>query len=307
MLDTDHQRARPWLWPQAATAAAWAAMESMTGFGGHRVELADGALEVQVASVNHRSFQITVRGDCRDAGVEDRIRRQVRAYAERGAITVSITWESAQATAIDLQALREIWRSLADIASELKAPAPHLESLLHLVGRQPGPDAAALSAAIDQALPVALEAWRHHRRTEGAALVADLLARVASLRQLLAQIAERAPLRLEPWREALRTRITEAIGNAIPEELIARECAIQADRGDITEEITRFAAHCDAAEILLTTPSTAIGKPLEFLLQEFGREINTMGSKSGDAVLTNLVIIGKTLLEQMREQVANLQ
>ena len=120
-------------------------------------------------------------------------------------------------------------------------------------------------------------------------------------------MCQRAPLRLESWREALRTRVEEAIAERLDADVIARECAVQADRIDVSEEMTRLEAHLARLDDLLgQAGNEPQGRSLEFLLQELGREVNTTGSKSNDSELTALVLEAKNALEQIREQAANI-
>lgn len=282
-------------------------MLSMTGFGAASVGDANGLVTVQISSVNNRGCQITLRSDIRDLALEEAFRRQVRESLARGSITVHVAWQSGQALLIDTERLLGAWRELAALAQRLGAPTPALEQVASLqsfarVSGDEGVERTAL-AALDQALA----AVRETRRREGAALLTSFLGQAADLRRLAAQMREVAAGRAARHREALAGRLREVLGAAhpLPDEVLVRELALYADRIDVAEELVRLAAHLDALDALLAGPDEGLGRKLEFLLQEVGREINTTGSKSNDAALTRLVLDAKGILEQMREQAAN--
>ena len=282
-------------------------MLSMTGFGAASVTEANGLVTVQVSSVNNRGCQITLRSDIRDLALEEAFRRQVRESLARGSITVHIAWQSGQALLIDTERLLGAWRELADLARRLGAPTPALEQVAALqsfarVSGDEGVERTAL-AALDQALTAVQET----RRREGAALLVSFLTQAADLRRLAAQMREVAAGRAARHRESLAARLREVLGAAhpVPDEILVRELALYADRVDVSEELVRLGAHLDALDGLLAGPDEGLGRKLEFLLQEVGREINTTGSKSNDAALTRLVLDAKGILEQMREQAAN--
>ena len=147
------------------------------------------------------------------------------------------------------------------------------------------------------------------RLREGAAIRADLRQRLSALRTLADEIAGLAPQVPRRYREVLRTRIAELMsdqGVALEADALVREVALFADRCDISEELTRLASHFDQAAALLDGDAPC-GRPLDFLCQEFFREINTIGSKANDGAITRRVIAFKTGLEAVREQVQNIE
>lgn len=286
----------------------------MTGFGVGHGQWSGGRVDVQVAAVNHRSCQIQIRSDLRDVALEDQVRKMVRDALQRGSVTVQITVHYEQSAMLDSEALADLWRHLQATAQALSAPTPRLELLLsHLPRRAAAVDEAGMTAAISAALGEALEVCQRNRALEGAAIADDLRQRAAALREIHGQLAERAPQRLPAWRDALRARIDEVLANGLDDEALARECALQADRIDVSEELTRLLSHCERLDELLADPAQhsstaaqAVGRPLEFLVQELGREINTTGAKANDVQLTALVLAAKNILEQVREQAANI-
>jgi uncharacterized protein (TIGR00255 family) len=145
------------------------------------------------------------------------------------------------------------------------------------------------------------------RAREGEALATELRHRLELLEGLARQIAERAPARMGKERDRLRAAVAQLLdGRSINEERLAQELAFLADKLDITEELVRFRAHLGAARDAIAS-AEPVGKRLGFLAQELGREVNTMGSKAGDAPIAQLVINMKGELEKFREQLENLE
>jgi uncharacterized protein (TIGR00255 family) len=145
------------------------------------------------------------------------------------------------------------------------------------------------------------------RAREGEALTQELNYRLAQLEQSVQRIAALAPARLVRERDRLRTAVGQLLdGRTVDEERLSQELAFLADKLDITEELVRFGAHVAAARQALSGDQ-AVGKRLGFLAQELGREVNTIGSKAGDAEIAQLVVAMKGELEKFREQLENLE
>jgi uncharacterized protein (TIGR00255 family) len=281
----------------------------MTGFGTARETSSAGTATVQLSTVNGKSLQIHLRNEVRDLALDEAVRQRLRDGLVRGSVTATVQWVRTQATSLDTERLTAAWRELAALAITAGAPTPTLDTALSCLGHSRGNDedpecAQTVLRAVDAAL-VALTAAREQ---EGAALVVDLRQRAGDLRQVCLQMRSVAAARLPRVREALVARLQEALGATppLPEEVLARELAIQADRLDVSEELTRLDVHLDALDALLVE-TTPVGRKLDFLLQEVGREVNTTGSKSNDSELTALVLNAKSLLEQVREQAANIE
>ncbi|MBR6022114.1 MAG: DUF1732 domain-containing protein, partial [Kiritimatiellae bacterium] len=168
-------------------------------------------------------------------------------------------------------------------------------------------------AALEEALGAALDELVAFREREGAALASDLLGRVAALEGLRGELEGLAPGVGKAYEERLRRRIAEllegaGLGAAGPEteERIVREVALFVDRADVTEELVRLRSHLAAMGEALRGDGAA-GRRLDFLAQEAGREINTIGSKANDAEMTRRVVAFKTELERVREQIQNIE
>jgi len=287
----------------------------MTGFGAADGEVAGGRLRLEIRSVNHRhlSVQLKVPGELAD--LEAALRERLRVHFERGHVTVSGRWVEEpprqETVVVDAERARSLAASLRAVARELGvtgdldlATLARLPDVVRVAHGDAAPDGSAALGVLDRAAESCLAA----REREGAALAADLVRRLDLLASLGRRVAEAAPARLVRERDRLATSVRELAGGvAIEPDRLAKEIAILADRLDITEELVRFETHLAAMRHALDGPEPAVGRRLGFLLQEAGREVNTMGSKANDAAIADAVITMKTELEKLREQVENLE
>ncbi len=287
----------------------------MTGFGAAEGSVAGRRLRVEIRTVNHRYFNLSAKLPGELTPLEVELRERLRRDFDRGHVTVHARWtESMEAEtgfAIDLDRARLVAARLREMQSALGLGG---EVTVELVARQPevlthtGNGAA--EVAWTQVEPVVTQAskeCRAMRAREGEALTAELRYRLDLLEQSAQQIATRAPERLTRERDRLRAAVVQLLdGRSVDEERLAQELAFLADKLDITEELVRFRAHVAAARHALTSDKP-VGKQLGFLAQELGREVNTMGSKAGDADIAQLVIAMKGELEKFREQLENLE
>ena len=168
-------------------------------------------------------------------------------------------------------------------------------------------DTEALSAMLAEVLGAACDGLIEMRRLEGQRLCEDLTSRLDTVLRIRAAIAERAPLVVEDYRAKLNERISNILLQAeIDTARLATEVALFADRANIDEELVRLGSHVEAARQLLSSEE-AVGRKLDFIVQEMNREFNTIGSKANDKLITSLVIEGKAEIEKIREQVQNLE
>ena len=279
-------------------------MLSLTGFGTGRAADGRGEVRVALSAVNNRSWQLTLKSELGDLALDDELKNTLRTALVRGSVTAQIqVFPSTITGGIDRTALMAAWTELAKLARELGAPVPVLEQVAKALPARGG--TVAWGELARPAVAEAIAVLQRARAVEGAALAAALLNVAANLRRLQSAMAIRAAERIPHYREALRRRLAEVLTEQVPVEVLAREVALQAERIDVTEEQVRLAAHLDALDALLAD-SGEIGRRLEFLVQEIGREINTTGAKSNDAQLTGLVLEAKLALDQLKEQAANL-
>ncbi len=287
----------------------------MTGFGAAEGPAGSGRLRVELRTVNHRFFNFAPKlpGDL--ASLEQELRERLRREFDRGHVTAQVRWVEAPERALALTVDTDRARAIAVRLRELRAAAGLDGSIdVDLVARQPdvlrweGGDAPEVAwADLEPIVAAAAAECRVMREREGAVLAQELRRRLDLMEAAAEAIAARAPERLVRERDRLRAAVAELLdGRAADEQRIAQEVALTADRLDITEELVRFAAHVAAAREALAA-DRPMGKQLGFLAQELGREVNTMGAKANDAVITQRVIAMKGELEKFREQLENLE
>jgi uncharacterized protein (TIGR00255 family) len=280
----------------------------MTGFGAGQAQDGNTTVSVQIAAVNHRGVQVQVRSDVRDLALDELVKQEVRTTLQRGSITVQVSVRSDSVLAIDRARVAAAWQQLAALGRELGAPLPTIDRVVSMVTGERDVAASSHEPLVRQALALALAAHQAERNREGAALAAAFRTQAAALRALLPGMRSSADARAATYRTSLTTRVSDLLKDAagLTGEQIIREVALYAERVDVTEELVRLSAHLDALDALITSTDDQLGRKLEFLLQEIGREINTTGAKSNDTTLTNHVLEAKSLVEQMKEQSANL-
>ena len=290
----------------------------MTGRG---VGAAAGRLarvEVELSSVNRKQLDVDVGLPRFLVAQESRVLETVQGRLSRGRVTgeIRVTWaEAAQAAGakVDLGLARATVGALRAAAKKLGLPddlqASDLLSLPGLVALEHGKrDLDALWPTVRQALEAALAKLQAMRKKEGAALGRDLRARLGILRKLASEIATRAPAVVAAYRANLLKRIAAALpgSDLAADERLLKEVAFFADKADVAEELVRLDSHFRQADDLLKRGGV-VGRALDFLVQEMGREINTIGSKANDAEIARRVVAAKAELERFREQVQNVE
>jgi uncharacterized protein (TIGR00255 family) len=289
-------------------------MRSMTGHGRGVAEGVGRRVTVEIRAVNHRFLDLKLRSPWLDARVEDGITAALRKRVERGAFTVTIRDEGGgRGTTVqaDIGAARAVFTAMEEVRLALGYQEP---VALGLILSQPGvlvagepADADAVLTRILPALESALDELIAMRRQEGATLAIDLTARLARLEALAADVTARSVTAPEEWRRRLSERIEKLLaGVALDPARVAHEVAVIADRTDVTEEVVRLRSHLAQAAGLLAE-DVPVGRRLDFLVQEIGREINTIGSKAQAVEVTRGVVEAKAELEKIREQVQNIE
>jgi uncharacterized protein (TIGR00255 family) len=290
-------------------------MKSMTGYGRATTVIAGFTLTVQVSSVNRKTLDLAIRLPDEWESLEASVGEQVRKLAQRGRVSVVIeltgargagvaTWDEAEVgAALDRLA------ALAETQGVAFTPTPELLWQVACSQRKGSglPEAEQAASAVMAALEEALRAFAAMRAREGEALLVDFIARLETLRRHIEAVAARAPLVPALQREQMLKRLREAgLELDAGDERVLREVALFADRGDITEELTRLWSHLEQFTALLRSDAE-IGRKAEFILQEIGREVNTIGSKGNDLAIARHVIELKNELERVREQIANVE
>jgi uncharacterized protein (TIGR00255 family) len=289
---------------------------SMTSFGQAEKTINGTVWTVEIRSVNHRYSDIHVRLPRRLAAMEDRIKKEISAYHARGHIEVTVNAAGSQEEtphlAANLPLAREYYQSLLTINEELGLATPPDLSLLASfrdiitpVERTENLDL--LWPGVQEILIDALEMSLSMRRQEGAALKDDLQHRLDSLEEIIGGVEEAGPALVRKKLVALQERLDNLLqGVDIDPARLAQEVAVMADRSDVTEELVRLRSHIRQFRHFLQL-NEPVGRRLDFLLQEFLREINTLASKIGDAAVAHHTVELKNEIEKMREQVQNLE
>jgi uncharacterized protein (TIGR00255 family) len=287
----------------------------MTGYGAAEGPVGAGRLRVEVRTVNHRFFNPSLKLPADLASLEGHLRDRLRREFERGHVTASLRWlDGGRADGtlrLNVTAAREAMARLRELQTAVGLSG---EISLDLLARQadvltPAEAEAAppVWADLEPLVADAAADCRAMRRREGEMLAGELRARLAELEQWCRRVEERAPARLAAERDRLRAAVGVLLdGRPVDDQRLAQEIAFLAEKLDITEELVRLRAHLAAAGSALDRDGP-VGKQLGFLVQEIGREINTIGSKANDADIAQWVIAMKGALEKFREQVENLE
>lgn len=284
----------------------------MTGFA--RVErMATGAkLAWELRAVNSRFLDLTLKLPEEFRVLESELRQRAQAKVSRGKLEVSLryTLDGAAQSAlhVDLTRLAALNTALDQVNAALGATAtPDPVRVLSFPGvlQQQAFDFVALHAEALSGFDAALTEFNKTREREGQRTGDYLLERAASLESFAAQVKARAPLVRDAWMDKLRAKVAD-LGIEVEPQRLAQEAAMAAQRLDVDEELSRLASHLVELRKALAGKES-VGRRLDFLMQEFNREVNTTGSKSQDAEMTNYVVEMKVLIEQMREQIANLE
>jgi uncharacterized protein (TIGR00255 family) len=292
----------------------------MTGFGRAGFQVGELAFEVELRSVNHRYLDARVRLPRLLAGFEADVRARLQARLGRGKVDLSVTSPGAAGPAprveIDLAAARHYLQAAAELrASEGLAGELGVAELLALPGVarfvEPELPAESLREGLERAVDAALDAADAMRAREGAALECDLRERLSRVEALADAIASRADTVQRAVRERLRRRAEQLAQETglFDEARLHQEIVLAADRLDIAEELVRLRSHVEQFRRVLDDagPGKPVGRRLDFLLQEFAREANTVGSKASDAPVAHSIVELKTEIERLREQVQNLE
>ena len=290
-------------------------MYSMTGFG--KGEYREGGLcvTVELKSVNNRFLDLAVKCPHALAPYEEDVRALLRSRFARGRIDVFVSLtdlrEMPKTPRVDF-ALAEGYLSAAGALSERFPEAENDVSLAFLLRlpdvvrfeEEEGEDGA-LKPALLAAAEKAAGALSAMRRAEGDRLKEDVLQRGKEIASLRDAISERAPLVAEEYRKKLTERMNDYLGGKVDETRILTEAALFADKCSIDEELTRLSSHIK--ELFRIAEEETVGRKLDFLIQEFNRECNTVCSKSNDAAITALALKMKNEIEKVREQIQNLE
>ncbi|GJM21990.1 MAG: hypothetical protein DHS20C15_19050 [Planctomycetota bacterium] len=284
----------------------------MTGFGRAQLEASGVRVSVELRSVNARGLSLRCRLPAEWSAQEARLERELRKHLARGSVDLTARVERAgpaPAPRIDRNVLAHYRREL----DKLGTPAVDGGNLLRLPGvvsvKEPKLSSTQVERLMLAALREALQALLDSRSREGARLARVMRRERTVLARQRVAVSRSAPRVVRQAHDSMRRRLDQLLGDAkVPSDdpTLLREVAVLADRSDVTEELDRLASHEQAFDELLAREAP-VGRELDFLLQEMGRELNTLGSKSGEVSITQRVIAMKSAVDRLREQAANIQ
>ena len=291
-------------------------IRSMTGYG-RAVQTIDGReITVELRSVNNRYLDCTVKLPRMFSFAEDSVKNRVKAAVSRGKVDVYIGVNAAQAADVQVAVNRPVLESYLAALRQIETEYGVRDDVTVMsLARLPDvfsvektqEDEQKLTQDILSVAEEAISRYNAMRETEGAALEADLRGRAATILERVTLVEQRSPATVAEYRERLRQKMQEVLQNtAIDEGRILQEAAIYADRIAVDEETVRLRSHLAQLGDMLTKGG-AIGRKLDFLLQELNRETNTIGSKCNDLELSNIVVDMKAELEKIREQTQNIE
>lgn len=293
-------------------------LSGMTGFARASANVAAGTLSAEARSVNGRGLDIRLRLPDGTGHLEAEARNRIKAAFERGSVSISVSLEKAAAAEsalhIDKARLRALALAGRDLVDEGLAAPPRIDGLLALrgviVSEDSAPagevDTAEADTALLALLDEVIDALKAARREEGAQLHGVLQNQITEIEALKIQAAAHPAASAEAIRDRLKQKIDDLLPSGIDPDRFAQEAALLAVKADVREEIDRLTGHVAAARTLLAGGSPC-GRKLDFLAQEFNREVNTLCSKSADRGLTEIGLAMKHVVDQFREQVQNLE
>lgn len=293
-------------------------IRSMTGYGRAKAALQGKSIVVEMKSVNHRNMEIIVRLPGVLSALEVEIKKKISERLFRGRVEVSIQTESgfgkenSEQLEINLPLIRNYYSLLNQIRQEFdfkdEITLSMVTGLKNAISYSDGElNLEEIWKHMERILSDSIDSLTEMREKEGELLYRDFLARLGIIRDYLGDLETRAPRVVMEYKEKLSERISELTDVLeIDESRLSQEIAIMAEKSDITEEIVRFESHISQFREMLESDE-AIGRKMDFLLQEMLREINTIGSKSSDIEMSRNVIEIKSELAKLREQIQNVE
>lgn len=291
-------------------------MNSMTGYGKATAENDGRKLTIELRSVNHRFLDISIKLPKFLNYLEDVIRKGLQDNFARGHIDVYVNYENTRTDGVKLTLNEGVAEEYLRIKDEMVkkygvADDYTVSQMLRtpdvIITATAEENEAEISALASSALSNACEQLKTMRAYEGEKLKKDILKKVDTIGDIVKNVKVLAPKTVEAFRQKLAERIGDALkGVQLDEARLLNEVAFFTDKASIDEEITRLCSHCNQLTSM-TEVKTPIGKNMDFLVQEFNREANTMGSKCNDIEITNLVLSLKNEIEKIREQVQNVE
>lgn len=292
-------------------------LKSMTGYGKGEASNSSFRIKAEIKSVNHRYLDITVKLPRYLIYLEESIKKVVKEKLGRGKVDVFINLDFENISSLEVKVDIPLAMSFKNALTELKEQL-QIEDNIRLGNILSVPDIIKTEkrdldeASVWETLKIALESALLQivtmREAEGLQLKLDMLEKLSTIEAISSEVKLRSPLVVEEYKRKLNERITSLLGEPtmIDQDRLAMEVAIYADKSSIDEELTRMNSHIGQFRAIIEE-NGAVGRKLDFLIQEFNREVNTIGSKSSDSIIVNKVVELKSEIEKIREQVQNIE
>lgn len=291
-------------------------MKSMTGFGRAKLEREEREYLVEIRSVNHKYADITVKAPRNLLYIEDRVRKAVLNRVSRGKIEVFISYANyglnGKNVILNKELAKQYIKELTELAEETNIPsglrATEISKMPDVLNVQLEEECLEIIwNELSECLENAIDNFIDMRSIEGNKIKQDLEIRIQKIVQIVNKISEFSTGLVEEYVVKLEERVKDLLKvDVVDKDRLAQEIVIYSDKYSTEEELTRLKSHISQFENLLKQDEPS-GKKIDFLMQEMNRETNTIGSKSGKLEITNLVIEMKTILEDIREQIQNIE
>ena len=291
-------------------------VKSMTGYGRASETLNLRGITVEVRSVNHRYLDCTVKSPRAYAFLDEKIKACISGFVARGKVDVYVSVDSQDAGNVSVSLNETLLRGYLDVFEKLNAEYGvnkdvsvseiiRIPDILNIEKEETDEDV--LCADVLSVLKAALSGHDEMRVKEGGRLADDILSRLDVIEKLSGIVEERSPKCVEEYREKLELRMREVLESVtVDPQRILTEAAIFADKIAVDEETVRLHSHIAQFREMIKKGG-AIGRKLDFLVQELNREVNTIGSKANDLEITSIVVDIKAEIEKIREQVQNIE
>lgn len=286
----------------------------MTGYGLGTAEKEGIKLTVEMKTVNHRFLDIQMKMPRQFLSAEDSIKKKVSNCIKRGRVDVFVTVEGENLSNKVLDVDWSLMDAYVNILNQIKERYG-IEQEINLMNLKNEEIISISQIPIEQeyinelllfAVNEAVTNLSLMRKTEGASLKEDLLNNIQSLVTILENVKRVTPQTTALYFEKLKLKIEELVGQSVDEARIVTEAAVFAEKVDVSEEITRLESHTEQF-VQTLNEAEAVGRKLDFIIQEMNREVNTIGSKCNDALVSKLVVEMKSFIEKMKEQVQNIE
>jgi len=292
-------------------------LKSMTGYGKGEASSSGFRIKAELKSVNHRYLDITVKLPRYLIYLEESIKKLIKEKLGRGKVDVFINLDfesiSSLEVKVDIPLAMNFKNALSDLRDQLQIEdSIRLSNILSIPDvirtEKKDLDEASVWETLRSAIGSALSQLVVMRESEGQQLKLDMLEKLGTIEEIVSEVKIRSPLVVEEYRKKLNERIAALLEEPaiIDQDRLAMEVAVYADKSSIDEELTRMNSHIAQFRSIIEEDG-AIGRKLDFLIQEFNREVNTIGSKSSDSIIVNKVVDLKSEIEKIREQVQNIE